>query len=191
MSNLTKQANNTKIRIIEIARQLFSEYSYSGVSMNDIAKQLNITKAALYYHFSGKIEIYKKTLDKVFDNLNKFIVESSNEKSVNKKMDKFIKNYLDFGFKEKNFIKVLIFKPSSGNPQLKKHTIKLKEKLNSLIQPLVKELIKSKKREQKIDSKLLTSFLVGTLNGLILEYSFFNKKINSEKISNQIITTLF
>jgi len=32
-----------------------------GVSISDIAKKLNITKAALYYHF-GKAEIYEKSL---------------------------------------------------------------------------------------------------------------------------------
>ncbi|MCK5459726.1 helix-turn-helix transcriptional regulator, partial [Candidatus Parcubacteria bacterium] len=44
--------NNAKKNIIKAARGLFSEYSYLGVSMSDIAKKLNITKAALYYHFT-------------------------------------------------------------------------------------------------------------------------------------------
>jgi len=33
--------------------------------------------------------------------------------------------------------------------------------------------------------------LVGTMNGLILEYSFLNKKIKSGKIADQIIAALF
>ena len=71
MAIIGKQQKNivqdTKTHIIKVARQLFSEYSYLGVSMSDIAKNLNMTKAALYYHFSGKSEIYKKVLDGVFD----------------------------------------------------------------------------------------------------------------------------
>ena len=51
---------DTKKYITDTARRLFSEFSYLGVSMNDIAKKLNITKAALYYHFTGKAEIYRK-----------------------------------------------------------------------------------------------------------------------------------
>ena len=61
---------NTKRYIIDTARQLFSEFSYLGISMNDIAKKLNITKAALYYHFTGKKEIYEKVLDNVFNDLS-------------------------------------------------------------------------------------------------------------------------
>ncbi|MCK5510631.1 helix-turn-helix transcriptional regulator, partial [Candidatus Parcubacteria bacterium] len=54
---------DTKKQIISIARQLFSDYSYLGVSMSDIAKKVNITKEALYYHFTGKVEIYQEVLD--------------------------------------------------------------------------------------------------------------------------------
>ena len=46
--------NNAKKNIIKAARGLFSEYSYLGVSMNDIAKKLSVTKAALYYNFTSK-----------------------------------------------------------------------------------------------------------------------------------------
>ena len=44
-------SEGSKKYITDTARRLFSEFSYLGVSMNDIAKKLNITKAALYYHF--------------------------------------------------------------------------------------------------------------------------------------------
>ena len=54
---------NTKENIINMARKLFSERTYLAVSMSDIANKLNITKAALYYHFTGKAEIYKKVLE--------------------------------------------------------------------------------------------------------------------------------
>ena len=182
---------DTKKHIIETARRLFSEYSYLGVSMNDIAKKLNITKAALYYHFTGKAEIYIKVLDEVFDNLTLSITEALNEKTTDKKLRKLIKNYLDFGFKEKNLIKALMFKLSPGDSQIKKYIIQLREQTADLIQPLIKEMIASKKLTHKVDSKLATSLLTGMMDGLLLEYSFLNKKVDSEKVSNQIIAMLF
>ncbi|MFZ2975824.1 MAG: TetR/AcrR family transcriptional regulator [Candidatus Moraniibacteriota bacterium] len=73
MRTIAKQPEDviqdTKKYIIDTARQFFSEYGYLGVSMNDIAKKLNITKAALYYHFTGKAEIYEKVLNEVFNPL--------------------------------------------------------------------------------------------------------------------------
>jgi AcrR family transcriptional regulator len=181
----------TKKQIIEIARKLFSEYSYLGVSMSDIAKKLNISKAALYYHFTGKEEIYTKVLDEVFDNLTLCINEALNEKTTDKKLHKLIKNYLNFGFTEKNLIKALILKISPADSQIKDHIIQLRSQITDIIQPLIEEVLKNKKIARKIDSKLLTSLLTGMMDSLLLEYSFLNKKIDSEKVSNQIIAVLF
>ena len=97
METITKQPEDviqdTKKYITDTARRLFSEFSYLGVSMNDIAKKLNVTKAALYYHFTSKAEIYEKVLDNVFNDLSLFIAQASNEATIDKKLHKLIKNY--------------------------------------------------------------------------------------------------
>ncbi len=192
---IEKQQENiiqdTKKDIIEVARRLFSEYSYIGASMSDIAKKLNITKAALYYHFTGKAEIYKKVLDKVFNNLNLSLAEAFNEKTTNKKLHKLIKNYLDFGFKEKNLVKALMLRLSPNDTQIKIYIIQLREQIAELTQPLIEEVLKNKKLIKKVDSRLITSLLIGMMDGLLLEYSFLNKKVDSKKIANQIVTVLF
>jgi len=182
---------DTKKYIIDTARQFFSEYSYLGVSMSDIAKKLDITKAALYYHFTGKAEIYEKVLDEVFDDLSLTINEAMNEVTVNKKLYKLIKNYLDFGFNEKNLIKALMLKLSPADDKITKHITGLRGKVVNLIQPVIEEVLASKTLTTKVDGRILTSMLTSMMDGLLLEYSFFNKKINSAKISNQIVTVLF
>jgi len=194
MDITTKQSadiiQDTKKRIVDIARHLFSEYSYLGVSMSEIAKKLNITKAALYYHFTGKTEIYGKVLDDVFNDLSSTITEALEETAADKKLQKLIKNYLDFGLKENNLIKALMLKLSSDSP-ITKHIIQLRERVANLIQPVIEEMAKKKKLAEKINSRLLTYLLTSMMDGLLLEYSFLNKKINSAKISDQIITVLF
>lgn len=182
---------NTKKYIIDTARWFFSEYNYLAVSMSDIAKKLNITKAALYYHFTSKAEIYQKVLDDVFNDLSLTIAEASTEVTIDKKLHRLIKNYLDFGFKEKNLVKAFVFKLSSSDSQITKRIIQLREQVIGLIQPVIEEVSISKELTQKIDSKLLTSLLTSMMDGLLLEYSFLNKKMDSVKISDQIITLLF
>jgi len=195
MKTIAKQPEDviqdTKKYITDTARRLFSEFSYLGVSMNDIAKKLNITKAALYYHFTGKAEIYEKVLDNVFNDLSLSIAQASNEATIDKKLHKLIKNYLDFGFKEKNLIKALMLKLSPADDQITKRITQLRERVVNLIQPVIEEVSASKKLTKKVDVGLLTSLLTSMMDGLLLEYSFLNKKINSAKISDQIIAVLF
>lgn len=195
MSTIAKQSDDiildTKKYIVDTARHLFSEYSYLGVSMNDIAKKLNVTKAALYYHFAGKTEIYGKVIDGVSNDLSLTITEALNEATIDKKLHKLIKNYLDFGFKENNLIKALMLKPSPADSEITKHIIQLRERVANLIQPVIEEMSANKKLIGRVDSRLLTSMLTGMMDGLLLEHSFLNKKINSAKISDQIIAVLF
>ena len=195
MKTIAKQPEDviqdTKKYITDTARRLFSEFSYLGVSMNDIAKKLNITKAALYYHFTGKAEIYEKVLDNVFNDLSLSIAQASNEATIDKKLHKLIKNYLDFGFKEKNLIKALMLKLPPADDQITKRITQLRERVANLIQPIIEEVFASKKLTKKVDVGLLTSLLTSMMDGLLLEYSFLNKKINSAKISDQIIAVLF
>ena len=58
-------AGDTKERIMETALKLFAEKGYLGTSMNDIAKQLGFTKAALYKHYTGKQEILNRIVERM------------------------------------------------------------------------------------------------------------------------------
>lgn len=64
-------AGDTKERILGTALELFAQSGYLGTSMNDIAKQLGITKAALYKHYASKQEI----LDRIVERMNEMDYE--------------------------------------------------------------------------------------------------------------------
>ena len=49
--------NDTRQRILDVALDLFTEQGYDGTSLREIAEQLGVTKAALYYHFESKEDI--------------------------------------------------------------------------------------------------------------------------------------
>ncbi len=60
-------ARDTKARIVDAALELFAQNGYLGTSMSDIAKQLSITKGALYKHFASKQEILDQIIQKMND----------------------------------------------------------------------------------------------------------------------------
>ena len=47
-------------QLIDIAIRLFARKGYEGTSLRDIAEEARITKAALYYHFPNKEELYER-----------------------------------------------------------------------------------------------------------------------------------
>lgn len=53
----------TRQRIIDVAMDLFIEQGYEGTSLRQIAEQVGVTKAALYYHFASKAELAAALLE--------------------------------------------------------------------------------------------------------------------------------
>ena len=54
---LVDAKSDTRQRILDVALDLFTEQGYDGTSLREIAEQLGVTKAALYYHFESKEDI--------------------------------------------------------------------------------------------------------------------------------------
>jgi AcrR family transcriptional regulator len=61
-------STDTRDRIQDVARELFVEQGYEGTSLREIADRLDITKAALYYHFHSKEALLRSLLEP-FDTL--------------------------------------------------------------------------------------------------------------------------
>ncbi|WP_329135070.1 TetR/AcrR family transcriptional regulator [Streptomyces sp. NBC_01476] len=49
--------SDTRRRIQDVALELFAEHGYEKTSLREIAERLDVTKAALYYHFKTKEDI--------------------------------------------------------------------------------------------------------------------------------------
>lgn len=84
-------AGDTKERILDAALELFAQSGYLGTSMSDIAKQLGITKGALYKHYASKQEI----LDSIVERMNKMDYERAEEYEMpENEPDGFAESYL-------------------------------------------------------------------------------------------------
>lgn len=95
---------NTKEKILEEALKLFARSGYMGTSMNDIASQLGVTKAALYKHYSSKQEI----LDSIVERMNQMDRERSEEyKMPEGEMEEVIEGYKNIALEKiKQYTKV-------------------------------------------------------------------------------------
>ena len=62
-----RRRGDTRQRIQDVALELFAEQGYEKTSLREIAERLDVTKAALYYHFKTKEEI----LVSIFEDLSR------------------------------------------------------------------------------------------------------------------------
>ena len=56
-STRAAQAERTRQQILETAERLFADQGYDATSLQMIADEMGLTKAAVYYHFPAKVDI--------------------------------------------------------------------------------------------------------------------------------------
>lgn len=184
---------NTKEKILESAKKLFSDYGYSAVSMSEIAKEVKITKAALYYHFKSKKEIYLEVIQNSFEALLKKLKEPIGLKTTfEKKFHQTLMAYLEFSLNEKNPIQETIQKISRLDKTTIKFTQKLQWQIIKKFEDLIKEGQKKKKLLSNLSSKVIAHFIIGLMDTTIIQKSFIkNKKLTLKKSVDEIMKLLF
>lgn len=79
-------------QIIEAAIKRFAHFGLNKTTMNEIASDLNFSKALLYYYFPDKLSVYAAALDKI---INEIIAVISTKLSSALNTDSAVKIYID------------------------------------------------------------------------------------------------
>jgi AcrR family transcriptional regulator len=66
------RSTDTRERIAEVALQLFTRKGFAATTMQDIADELGLTKAALYYHHASKDELIRSLVQPAVDDVDAF-----------------------------------------------------------------------------------------------------------------------
>jgi AcrR family transcriptional regulator len=62
---MTRGSEATRQALVEAAERLFTEHGYAGTSLDAIVAGADVTKGALYHHFSGKQAIFEAAFEQV------------------------------------------------------------------------------------------------------------------------------
>ncbi len=88
----------TKALILQEARTLFIEKGFQEVSMRNIAKEVNCTHGALYYHFKNKAELFYAIVEEDFSTLNNLLEETVKGSEGNsEKLTAIFLCFIEFG----------------------------------------------------------------------------------------------
>src|SRR5215469_2770535 len=69
----SRARSDTRARIQQVAVELFAEHGYEGTSLREIAERLNVTKAALYYHFKSKEDIVASLVEDYYGQIDALV----------------------------------------------------------------------------------------------------------------------
>jgi AcrR family transcriptional regulator len=90
---------DTRQRIQEVARELFSEKGVQRTSLQDIAQRLGITKPALYYHFSSREELVRSILQPLIDQGQQYVADQEARGDATPR--ELLEGYFDFHYRHR------------------------------------------------------------------------------------------
>ncbi len=62
-----QNTQQTREHILKVAREQFYRRGYSGVSINEIVDELDVTKPTVYYHFGSKAGLFAALVQDAYD----------------------------------------------------------------------------------------------------------------------------
>lgn len=186
-----KKVNKMKEQqIIEAARKLFGKYGFKKVTMDEIAREANVTKKTVYTYFSSKEELFKYFIDEELKNMKKIIeeVEAKNE-DFYETVHQAIYQLLKYKNKRK-FLKNAI-----SEAEILKDPIIIKDLkiIDTEIQKYIKQkLIDSiEKNYIEVANVDIATFLIYKMYiALMFDWNAENEKLDEEVIADNILKFL-
>jgi len=115
---------NARERILTAAVKIFAERSYEGSRIDEIAREAQVPKSLIYYHFKSKEEILQVLIDNFIKEYMSLISENTEEEHREKAQElpgRMKDIYYEFGMKNADLVRVILIdslKKSNEKPVL-------------------------------------------------------------------------
>ena len=98
--------SDTKQRILDVARDLFTTQGVQRTSLQDIADRLGITKPALYYHFPSREDLVRSIIQPLLDDGENFLL--AEEARGDTPVRELIEGFFDFNYRHRAPVLMLL-----------------------------------------------------------------------------------
>ena len=156
-------------RLLLVAATTFTERGYDGTSMEDLARELGITKSAIYHHVSGKDELLRLATNRALDGLTAVIDEAgtADGRAIDR-LEQVVRRSVDVLLSELPFVTLLL--RVRGNTPVERHAISRRRELDHSISALVAQAEAEGDVRPDVDPALTARLLFGMVNSLVEWY---------------------
>ncbi len=167
-------------KIVSVAIDEFTKYSYDSASINRIVVGADIAKGSFYQYFTDKLDLYSYIVEVAENKRKSYILKDVKEQTY----VSFYKSLKDIWLADLKFTidfpkhsSILLDFRKSNNIELKKEVLKNMSEANSVLEDLVLKGIANMDIDDVIEPKLYT-YLLESLNISVLEYYIY--EVNSD-----------
>jgi len=105
-------ATDTRQRLIDVAVRLFTRHSFAGTSLQMIADELGVTKAAVYHHFHTREPLLSAVVEPLLGQLRAIIEIAEAQRTRHARADHMLTGYAALAVRNRALIAVLAADPA-------------------------------------------------------------------------------
>src|SRR3954454_10179398 len=173
--------------IIEAAEKRFMHFGVDKTTMNEIADDLSISKASLYYYFPDKLNLYGAVLQKIIEAEQAVEPGLIGEKDVLKAFNKFLEARTEFILKNYNLLEYLRTIGTDVPPAVETIFNAARSRELNLITTIISKGAEGNTLKVE-DPRRVSELLIDALEGL--RFAAFSSKKNFFPDKNQFYSLL-
>ena len=153
------------------AIEVFNRRGYDGTSMEDLAKELGVTKSAIYHHVPSKSHLLEAALDEALDGLTEVIDEArsaSGSESAYDRLRTAVTRSIEVLADHLPAVTLLL--RVRGNSDVELNALRRRREIDAALADLVREAVDEGALRDDIDPDLISRLVFGTVNSLIEWY---------------------
>ena len=128
MSTRAVQAERTRQQILETAQRLFAELGYDATSLQMIADELGLTKAAVYYHFRAKNEILQAIMLPGIERLKALLDDAAAIRGRRARLEFLVTGFVDFLVQNRHYAVMAATDPAARRDKLDDESATLRQR---------------------------------------------------------------
>lgn len=103
----------TRAEIVAAAERHFAERGFEATRLEDVAVEVGIRRAAIFYHFSTKQELYTAVLSQVFRELAESLPTTG---SATERLEASLTGWVDFVVRRPNLARLILREAANAQP---------------------------------------------------------------------------
>jgi len=133
MSARAAQAERTRQQILETAQRLFNEHGYDATSLQMIADEMGLTKAAVYYHFRAKSDILRAAMQPGIQRLEALLDDAAALRGRRARIEYLVNGFVDFLIRNRHYAVMASTDPAAKRDKLDTEAMTMRRRALTLL----------------------------------------------------------
>jgi len=133
MSTRAVQAERTRQQILETAQRLFADLGYDATSLQLIADEMGLTKAAVYYHFRAKTDILHAAMEPGIQRLEGLLDKAAAIRGRRARIEYLVNGFVDFLILNRHYAVMASTDPAAKRDKLNSESMTMRQRALTLL----------------------------------------------------------